>query len=74
MIPAGIVADDQLPLMFLPVIEVKVVGAIVVTATNGPVVNVVTRTSWNPPLPIEYSVARFEFALIYPRSCEFDSC
>ena len=74
MIPAGIVADDQLPLMFLPVIVVKVVGAIVVTATNGPVVNVVTRTSWNPPVPIEYSVARFASILIYPRSCEFDSC
>lgn len=51
--PAGIVAEDQEPLMLFPVIEVKVVGAIVVIATNGPVVNAVVITSWNPPTPIE---------------------
>lgn len=72
--PAGIVAEDQEPLMLFPVIEVKVVGAIVVIATNGPVVNAVVITSWKPPLPIEYSVARLDSMLICPRSCEFDSC
>jgi len=45
VIPAGMVAVDQDPLMLPPVIELKVVGAIVVMATNGPVVSVVTVTS-----------------------------
>ena len=72
--PAGIVTEDQEPLMLLPVIEVKVVGAIVVIATNGPVVDAVEVTSWKPPVPIEYSVARLDSMLICPRSCEFDSC
>jgi len=40
-----------------PVIELKVVGAMVVMATNGPVVSVVAVTSWKPPCPIEYSIA-----------------
>jgi hypothetical protein len=51
-----------------------VVTAIVVIATNGPVVNAVEVTSWKPALPIEYSVARLDSMLICPRSCEFDSC
>jgi hypothetical protein len=39
------VAVDQDPLMLPPVIELKVVGAMVVMATNGPVVSVVAVTS-----------------------------
>ena len=72
--PAGIATADQVPLIPLPVIEVKVVAAIVVIATNGPVVNAVEVTSWKPALPIEYSIARLDSMLICPRSCEFDSC
>jgi len=71
--PAGIVTDGQVPVMLLPVIEVKVVGAMVVMATNGPVVSVVAVTRAKPATPIEYSVARFASILIYPRSSEFDS-
>jgi hypothetical protein len=51
------VAVDQDPLMLPPVIEVKVVGLMMVRATNGPVVSVVAVTSWKPPCPIEYSMA-----------------
>ena len=72
--PAGIVTEDQEPLMLLPVIEVKVVAAIVVIATNGPVVNAVEVTSWKPPVPIEYSVARLDSMLICPKFYGSDSC
>ena len=72
--PAGIATVDQEPLIPLPVIEVKVVTAIVVIATNGPVVNAVEVTSWKPALPMEYSMALLVSMLICPRSCEFDSC
>jgi len=72
--PAGIAAVDQEPLIPLPVIEVKVVTAIVVIATNGPVVNAVEVTSWKPALPIEYSVARLDSMLICPKFYGSDSC
>jgi antitoxin (DNA-binding transcriptional repressor) of toxin-antitoxin stability system len=43
--------------MLFPVIEVKVVGATVITATNGPVVRLVAVTRPKPALPIEYWIA-----------------
>jgi hypothetical protein len=72
--PAGIVTEDQVPLMLFPVIEVNVVGAIVVIATNGPVVDAVEVTSWKPPVPIEYSVARLDSMLICPKFYGSVSC
>ena len=57
VIPAGMATVDQGPVMLFPVIEVKVVGAIVVIATNGPVVRLVAVTRPKPALPIEYWIA-----------------
>ena len=51
------VFDDQVPLILVPVIEVKTVGSIGTSADQLPVWAAVEVTSWNPCRPMLYSVA-----------------